>query len=665
MANALDRAIGWLSPQAAIKRLHARQVLAYYEAGKPSRLHKNRRETGSGNDAILRAGANMWQQARHFEQNYDIAKGVLDVLVNNTVGPFGIGVEPQPRRSDGTIHDEFAKELLHFWADWCTRPEVTWQHNWASASRVIARTWFRDGEALAQIVEGTAVGINHGTKVPLSLEMMEPDYLPMHLQREAGIEAAIQQGIEVNGWGRPLAYHVYKSSPIETGPSAGLGSFAGLSGQTKRIPAERMLHLATRHRMRQLRGVSSFATVLNRFDDLKDYEESERIAAKVAASMSAYIKKGTPDEYENNPDGSAREMKFRPGMIFDDLRPGEEIGMIDTNRPNPNLETYRSGQLKAVSAGTGASASSISKTYDSNYSARRQELVEAGMTYQTLSNDFVGKISRPVYERVIAIGILSGAIRVPRDVDRETADDAIYITPQMPWIDPKNEALAFAEMEDRHYISGPEIIRKRGGNPMDIIEQSARWQREKERAGLVGAKSAEGGEEDMGGDDEDGNAPPNPPNPAAPPKSPASPAKARERRAHANPSPTASEALGNGIAALAAGISALAVREAPATVVHNHLPAPAATEVHNHLPAPAAPEVHAHFEATIEQPAAPVVNVTVPAQPAPTVLVKNEHTVNVPAADVTVHLPPRQTVSTITRNPAGDMTGHTAIETDV
>ena len=39
-------------------------------------------------------------------------------------------------------------------------------------------------------------------------------------------------------------------------------------------------------------------------------------------------------------------MKFRPGMVFDDLRPGEEIGMIDTNRPNPNLETYRSGQLK-------------------------------------------------------------------------------------------------------------------------------------------------------------------------------------------------------------------------------------------------------------------------------------------------------------------------------
>lgn len=27
-------------------------------------------------------------------------------------------------------------------------------------------------------------------------------------------------------------------------------------------------------------------------------------------------------------------MKFRPGMVFDDLKVGEEIGMIDTNRPS-------------------------------------------------------------------------------------------------------------------------------------------------------------------------------------------------------------------------------------------------------------------------------------------------------------------------------------------
>ena len=68
--------------------------------------------------------------------------------------------------------------------------------------------------------------------------------------------------------------------------------------------------------------MSVFAAVLGRLEDIKDYEESERIAAKVAASMAAFIKKGSQDMYPNEmKDGEmlARELKFRPGMIFDDL----------------------------------------------------------------------------------------------------------------------------------------------------------------------------------------------------------------------------------------------------------------------------------------------------------------------------------------------------------
>jgi capsid protein len=57
-------------------------------------------------------------------------------------------------------------------------------------------------------------------------------------------------------------------------------------------------------------------------------------------------------------------------MIFDDLHPGEEIGMIDTNRPNPNLLAYRQGQLRAVGAGTTTSYSSVAKDYNGTYSAR-------------------------------------------------------------------------------------------------------------------------------------------------------------------------------------------------------------------------------------------------------------------------------------------------------
>ena len=431
--NILDRAIAWMSPRAGVRRAHAREVLSYYEAAAPGRLRKGRRETGSGNAATMRAGASLRQQARHLEQNYDIALGVLNTLVVNTVGPYGIGVEPQPRRADGTIHDQFARQILDLYKDWCKRPEVTWMHDWPSAQRMLARAWFRDGEVFAQLVEGTGAYLDHGTKVPLSIEMMEADFCPIDMQSAVPV---VQQGIEINAWGRPIGYHVYKVNPLDNGPVG-----TNLRGTTKRIDAERMLHIATRHRIRQLRGVSIFASVLTRFDDLKDYEESERVAAKVAASMAAYIKKGAPDDYESESDTTTglRQMKFRAGMIFDDLKPGEEIGTIDTNRPNPNLETYRSGQIKAVAAGAGTTASSIRKTYDGNYSSQRQELVEAWSAYATLSSEFIAAVVRPVFERFVALAILSGKLRVPADVVLSTANDAEYVAPQIPWIDPLKE----------------------------------------------------------------------------------------------------------------------------------------------------------------------------------------------------------------------------------
>lgn len=472
--NLADRVVSWFSPGAAVRRAHARSVLAYYEAAKSDRLRKGRRETGSGNDAVLRAGSSLRQIARHLEQNYDLALGVLNTLVNNVVGAQGIAIEPQPRNADGTINQELAAELAKLWKDWTKRPEVTKQHDWGSACRMLCRSWMRDGEVFAQMVSGRLPSLNHGTKVPFSFEMLEADYVPM----DHNVVGSIVQGVQINAWGEPVSYTVYKANPTE-----GIGTL-GPNG-TKQVPAARMRHLKTVHRIRQVRGTSVFSPVLNRFDDLKDYEESERIAAKIAASMAAVIKKGNPDLYMSDESAGPRHLTMRPGMIFDDLKPGESVETIDTNRPNPNLETYRSGQLKAIAAGTGPTFSSIARSYDGTYSSQRQELVEGYGVYGTLSAEFVSRIACPFYEEFVAMAIASGVLRAPPGVDVETLDDALYISPSMPWIDPKKEADAMATMEDRCYVSGPENIRKRGGNPADTLAQQAAWLEAKRKAGVA------------------------------------------------------------------------------------------------------------------------------------------------------------------------------------
>ena len=188
-------------------------------------------------------------QMRYLERNHDITRGSLDVLVNNTVGPNGIGIEFQPRRLDGSIHDQYARDLADAHAEWQRRPEVTLRRDWQNCERVIARTWYRDGESFAQRLSGPVAFLDHATRVPYSIELMEPDLVPNDYSDQG---RGIIQGAEVNEWGRLRAWHVYKRHPGETIQLPALGDL-------KRIPAERMLQV----RSAGMQGTSDFANLLS------------------------------------------------------------------------------------------------------------------------------------------------------------------------------------------------------------------------------------------------------------------------------------------------------------------------------------------------------------------------------------------------------------------
>ena len=476
--NLLDRMIASVAPAAALKRVQARKILASYDAATPSRLRRFSKETRSGEALARLQSPPIRTQARDLDRNHDLARGALTVMVNNIVGPSGIGIEPQPRSVSGEILDDLAQQLLFLWRDWCRFPEVTLSHSWPGTQRLMCRTWLRDGEAFAQLLEGAVVHLNHGTKVPLSLEMIEPDLIPTENELAFSDQNG---GILRNAWGQPYAYRVYKVHPGDT--------FAWRNNRDiKIIPAERMLHLRRVDRIGQSRGISELASVITRLEDLRDYEESERIAAKIAASMAAYIKKGAPDLYTQETDAEGeptpRDMRFRPGMIFDDLLPGEEIGTIDTSRPNTNLQSHRDGQLRAVAAGVGGSYSSISRNYNGTYSAQRQELIEQWTHYQALTESFTSQFVQPVWERFVSLAVMSGLVKPPAELMEGTIDDALFVGQTMPWIDPLKEAEANEVLERNCYKSGPEIIRARGGNPRETILQEANWRKSKTDNGI-------------------------------------------------------------------------------------------------------------------------------------------------------------------------------------
>jgi lambda family phage portal protein len=473
--NWIDRAIAWAAPRTAVARLQARRVLGAYEAADPSRLRKARTDKRSANAQNEKAAENLRTMARSLEQNLDIAKGALDTLVANVIGT-GIAPEPQIELASGEPAEEINRELLRLWDDWIYSPEVTRQFDYYSLQRTLARSWFRDGEVFAQRIIGNVAGLDHNTIVPFSLEALEADFVPFDLMdRPRGL----LQGIEVDSWGKPRAYYVYKAHP---------GDEMVTKTDVKRVSADRMMHLKVAQRLHQLRGVSVFHSVLNRLDDIKEIDESERVAARVAAAMAAYIKKGTPDNYvppDVGTDGQPilRSMEMVPGMIFDDLLPGEEVGTIDTKRPNNALIPFRDAQLRSAAAGLGAGYSSLSKNYEGSYSSQRQELVETFVHYRTLTNTFVFRVCQPVWDSFIDAAVASGAISLA-GVNPATIYNASHSLPPMPWIDPEKEVNAAILAIENGFTSRSRIIRQRGDNPDQINQEIARDQAELERLGI-------------------------------------------------------------------------------------------------------------------------------------------------------------------------------------
>lgn len=483
LVNRFEQAMMAIAPRWVASRVKARlnvqAMQTAYDAIGPSRLRRQRRDMGSGNNVSGYAQRPLRDIARDLDRNHDLAKGILDVLVRNIIPANGIGVEPQPVGADGAVDTEQARKLSSLWEQYSRYPEVTAEFNRARSEQLICRSWLRDGEAFWQYLEGTVPFLSHASGLPFSIELLECDLLPMEFNDPL---RAISQSVEIDAWGRPVAYWVYKQHPGDP--------FVGMPDM-KRVTTDRIGHIKLVDRIGQRRGVSMFAAVLNRLDDLKDYEESERIAARIAASLAAVIKKGQPEDLSEasmKPD-AARNFALQPGMIMDALYPGEDVEIIDSKRPNPNALIWRNGQLRAIAAGTQASASSISRNYDGTYSAQRQELVETEQSYNLLRFAFIDMCTSEVYRRFVASQILAGNVKPARGVSFDQFCQAIYIPPSMPWIDPLKEAMAYEILEDRAYISGPEIVRRQGRNPQDVLRAQEQWLADKKAADIPDPKN--------------------------------------------------------------------------------------------------------------------------------------------------------------------------------
>lgn len=465
--RAVSRVILALSPRWALARETARRT---YEAVKSSPQRRPKGSNVSANASLYPAGDKLRAYARHLDENHDLAIGILDVLVNNIVGT-GITVEPMIARKNGKLIDKVNNEIRALWDEWAERPEVTRTYSLAGVQRLACRAWLRDGEVMAQLVTGNRSDLAHYSDVPLSLEMLEADFLPFDLVDES---RRLVHGVQLDAWGKPLVYWLHKGHPGEM-----YGLRPAIQSELKPVPAYNLVHLKFARRFHQIRGVSIFHGVLTRLDDIKDYEESERIAARVAAAFTAMITLPSDVSGARTNANGDQAFEMSPGMVFRG-NPGETVETISSDRPNPNVAAFITDQMRRVASGVGSSASSISKNYNGTWSSQRQEIVETAPSYKVMRDTFIAQFMQVIYQLFIDMAIAAGRVSIPAGVDPYKC---AWHGVGMPWVDPEKETKADILAIQSRLKSRHQVIRERGGDPRIVDDQI---RREREIDSLVG-----------------------------------------------------------------------------------------------------------------------------------------------------------------------------------
>src|SRR3569623_561678 len=254
--NIIDEFIGYLSPEKAVRRFQARMALEIargYDAAKVGRRTSGWiAGGGSANAEIGPALARVRIRCRDVVRNNEYAAKALDTLVVNTVGDGITAKAP-----DQTL-----------WNDWCEYSDADGQLDFNGLLDLAARTRYESGEVLIRFRQRLP---DDGLKVPLQLQVLEPDHLDVtKLGPMANGKFAIA-GIEFT----PISHRVAnRLNPIHPGEVA---SFRLNTLESKRVPASEVLHYYRKRRPPQERGIAEFAVSLLRLRALADYEQAELV----------------------------------------------------------------------------------------------------------------------------------------------------------------------------------------------------------------------------------------------------------------------------------------------------------------------------------------------------------------------------------------------------
>ncbi|MBZ0138770.1 MAG: phage portal protein [Pseudorhodoplanes sp.] len=437
----------------------------------PSRAHLN--------TLIAAAGADITARARWLVRNNGYAANAIESWAGNVVGA---GIKPSSMIGDSALK----AQVQRLWLDWTDEADAEGFTDFYGLQRRAAREVFISGEVFFRFRPRRP---QDGLIVPLQMQMLPSEMLPINRNEVAENGNVIRQGVEFDAIGRRAAYHFLRRHPGDV-------TDRGLPGETVRVPAFEVVHIIDPVDAGQLRGVSRFTAGIVKLFLLDQYDDAELDRKKVAAMHALFITTPAPaeplDAAEGRDENDERTLDLQPGQITM-LEPGEEV---QTSAPADSGQTYEPFQYRTllqVSAALGVPYAYLSNDMlKANYSNSRLALLEFRRRIEAYQHAvIVWQLCRQVWARWMDTAMMAGALDLP-DYDRRRREYLAcdWLPPKWDWIDPLKDARAEIEQIDAGLKSRSQALAERGYDSEQVDAQIAA-DKERERAlGLTFSSAA-------------------------------------------------------------------------------------------------------------------------------------------------------------------------------
>lgn len=449
-----------------------------YAAAQVNRLTAGWTTTSLSANADVHASLdNLRARSRQLARDNDYVRKYLSLVATNVVGAAGFQFQARVYDPGGKPDQGANGAIEQAWARFAARGvcDVAGRASLRDICRQVVVAAARDGEFLVRIVRGKAARNDFG----LALQVLDIDRLDTRLNRPAeNGNNAIRMGVEIDEWGRAVAYWLRHSHPGEVYQDAGV-----MRGDTHLVlPASDIVHGFIADRPEQLRGVPWLHASMQRLNNLGGYEEAAIIASRVGASKMGFFT--TPDGdlttladgQDSDADGGALYTDADPGT-FGTLPPGVQFQAFNPDYPQAMFAEFVKANLRGIASGLGVSYHALSNDLEGvSFSSIRSGTLEERDQWQMVQEWFIEAFLERVHAdwlaQALAFGqvvLLNGSALPMAKLDKFSGH--VFRGRSWEWVDPLRDIEADIAAINAGLKAPQDVAAKLGLDYEDLMER--------------------------------------------------------------------------------------------------------------------------------------------------------------------------------------------------